>query len=50
MMAIKSLYPDSAKWNKEAHSAVAALIAEYQNDIQLKHIGFPADWEVKLKR
>jgi abortive infection bacteriophage resistance protein len=49
IMAVKLLYPDSTKWNKETHGAVAALIAEYQNDIQLKHIGFPADWEAKLR-
>jgi abortive infection bacteriophage resistance protein len=49
-MAVKSLYPDAAKWNRELFSPIAGLIKEYQNDIQLKHIGFPTDWEVKLKR
>jgi abortive infection bacteriophage resistance protein len=50
VMAVKSLYTDAAKWNKEFHTSISALITEYQNEIQLKHIGFPPDWEVKLKR
>jgi abortive infection bacteriophage resistance protein len=48
VMVVKSLYPEKDKWNKEIYPAFCALLQEYQNDIQLKHIGFPNDWASKL--
>jgi abortive infection bacteriophage resistance protein len=50
IMAIRSLYTDTVKWNKEIFASIKNLFAEYSADIQLKHIGFPADWEAKLTR
>ena len=47
---LKSLYVDTAKWNSEVLSGVISLFGEYGNDIQLGHIGFPADWEGKLRK
>ena len=50
LMALKSLYIDTPKWNKEVFSAITNLTAEYSNDIQFKHIGFPTDWGTRLKK
>lgn len=47
-LALKSLYPNSRKWNTEILPQLAALIEEYQDDIQLAHIGFPDNWEEAL--
>jgi len=50
VMALKSLYTDTYKWNKEVFTSIKNLIVEYGTDIQLIHIGFPTDWEAKLTR
>ena len=50
VMVIRSLYTDTAKWNKEVFGPIKNLVAEYSVDIQLKHIGFPSNWEVILQR
>jgi abortive infection bacteriophage resistance protein len=50
IMAIRSLYADTAKWNKEVVTPIKNLITEYNTDIQLKHIGFPANWDVILPK
>ena len=50
LLAIRELYIDTEKWNKEIFDSIKNLVAEYSADIQLKHIGFPADWEAKLMR
>jgi len=52
VMALKSLYTDTDtdKWNKEVFTSIKNLVVEYGTDIQLIHIGFPADWEAKLTR
>ena len=47
IMGIRSLYTDSAKWNKEVFNPMKNLVTEYCADVQLKHIGYPADWESK---
>jgi len=39
--AIRSLYTDTAKWNKEVFDPIKNLVAEDGGDIQLGHIGFP---------
>jgi len=49
LLAIRALYTDTEKWNKEVFDSIKNLIAEYAADIQLNHIGFPADWEAKLR-
>jgi len=50
IMALRSLYNDTVQWNDEVFSPIKKLIVEYSADIQLDHIGFPLDWESKLKR
>jgi len=47
-MTLKSLYPDMNKWNVEILKTITSLINEYQEEIQLNHIGFPDDWKIKL--
>ena len=42
---LKFLYPDSNRWNYEILATISALVEEYHGDIQLGHIGFPAQWE-----
>lgn len=50
IMTLKSLYTDAFKWNNEVFAFIKKIISEYNADIQLSHIGFPADWEVKFKK
>lgn len=49
VLALKALYPDGEKWNNEITLQLCALFEEYQSSITLGHIGFPKDWEQKLK-
>ena len=46
--ALKSLYPDTSRWNDEVLVRIQALFDEYTEDICLAHIGFPEDWETQL--
>jgi len=50
IMALRSLYTDTANWNKEVFIPIKNLVTEYNADIQLTHIGFPSDWEAKLTK
>ena len=45
LMALRALYPDKNKWNTEIVTAMAALVEESQDEINLWHIGFPKNWE-----
>lgn len=47
---LKFLYPDRNIWNSEVVTAITTLIEEYHGDIELNHIGFPADWEDYIKK
>lgn len=49
IMMLKFLYPDHTRWNYEVVPALAALMEEYEEDINLSHIGFPFGWESLLK-
>ena len=49
VLALRALYPDADKWNNETLPQLSALFEEYQYDIRLNHIGFPHDWEQKLR-
>lgn len=49
-LALKQLYPNATTWNGAILSAISALIEEYQDDIILSHIGFPADWVTQLRK
>ena len=50
VLALKQLYPNATTWNGAILSAISALIEEYQDDIILSHIGFPADWATQLRK
>ena len=49
VLALKELYPSAEKWNSETLPQLNALFEEYNDDILLRHIGFPNDWLTKLK-
>lgn len=50
VLAVRELYPHTSKWNSEILPQLSALFDEYQDDISLRHIGFPQDWEHKLRK
>jgi abortive infection bacteriophage resistance protein len=50
ILALKELYPDKDKWNDETYLKLVNLIKSYSYVINLTHIGFPADWELQLKK
>lgn len=41
---MKYLYPDHTKWKSSFVQPLHALVTEYQEDIDLAHVGFPANW------
>jgi len=50
VLALKTLYPDVNKWNNEISDELKKLMTIYSPVIKLDHIGFPADWEAKLRK
>jgi len=46
IMALRFLYPDETKWNSKVISALSELVKAFQNEIDLRHIGFPNNWEI----
>ncbi|MDR0910663.1 MAG: Abi family protein [Spirochaetaceae bacterium] len=50
LRVIKNLYPERKSWNTEVVERIDALITDYQDCIQLRHIGFPADWKKQLEQ
>lgn len=50
VLAVRELYPSAEKWNAEILPQLSALFDEYRNDISLRHIGFPQNWEDRLKK
>ena len=48
LLAVKALYPNAGQWNAEIIPALVRLFSEYRNDIDLRHIAFPADWQNRL--
>jgi abortive infection bacteriophage resistance protein len=50
VMALRQLYPDAEKWNREFLPTMSALFAEYKNVMLLKHIGYPEDWETVMRK
>jgi len=48
ILVLKFLYPDSVQWQHTFMSALAALIEEYCDTIDMRCIGFPPDWERAL--
>lgn len=50
IISVYALYPSVEKWNYEILLELKALIDAYADDIDLNHIGFPADWEKRLTK
>ena len=50
LYAVKQLYGDNEKWNKDFIPRLRALFMKYQSSIHLHHLGFTNDWEVVLKK
>lgn len=48
LLVLKFLYPDEREWNFKMMAVLEPLMAEYENDIELSHIGFPKDWKMLL--
>lgn len=48
VFALKKIYPDKDKWNREFIPPMATLIEEYQDYIELSHIGFTPNWKQEL--
>jgi abortive infection bacteriophage resistance protein len=48
VMALRVLYPDMDKWDKEIRPELCSLIEAYSSVIHLEHIGFPAEWISKV--
>ncbi|MCL2110933.1 MAG: Abi family protein [Clostridiales bacterium] len=46
--ALKHLHPDADVWRRDVIYPLSMLIAEYEADIDLEHIGFPLEWETAL--
>ncbi len=49
VLVLKLLYPDKKEWSSNIMIELKAVIEEYENDISLKHIGFPQDWYEQLE-
>jgi abortive infection bacteriophage resistance protein len=50
LMALRELHLDDNKWNNEFFPSIEVLFDEYEKAINLKHIGFPVDWEDTLRK
>lgn len=48
MLVIKALYPFPDQWREDFISQIKGLINKYLNDIDLKHLYFPENWEEEL--
>lgn len=50
IQAVKALYPDTKKWNKEIIPTLENLFNNYKDDIELHHIAFPDNWVELIKK
>ncbi|MDR1117571.1 MAG: Abi family protein [Oscillospiraceae bacterium] len=48
IMMLKLMQISKDKWNSEFVHELKSLIDQYEHYIELKHIGFPPDWEAQL--
>lgn len=48
LFALRGLYPDKVKWDKEVVPQIANLLVRYADAIDLNHIGFTDNWEQAL--
>lgn len=50
ILVLKLLYPDKKEWLNKVLIELKAIVEEYENDISLRHIGFPEDWYEQLEK
>ena len=50
ILVLKLLYPDKKEWINKVLIELKAIVEEYENDISLRHIGFPEDWYKQLEK
>ena len=50
ILVLKLLYPDKKEWINKVLIELKAIVEEYENDISLRHIGFPEDWYEQLEK
>ena len=50
ILVLKLLYSDKKEWINKVLIELKAIIEEYENDISLRHIGFPEDWYEQLEK
>ena len=48
ILVLKFLYPTPERWKEELVIPLSALIEEYNDCINLNHIGFPENWQIIL--
>jgi abortive infection bacteriophage resistance protein len=48
-MVLKYLYYSQEKWDSSFVVRLEALLSEYEEHIELKHLGFPENWLELLK-
>ena len=50
ILVLKLLYPNKKEWINKVLIELKAIVEEYENDISLRHIGFPEDWYEQLEK
>ncbi len=50
ILVLKYLYPTPDKWNLKFVAPLEAMLEQYNDDITLKHIGFPNNWSEILRK
>jgi abortive infection bacteriophage resistance protein len=48
IIILKLLYPDMHEWDNKISFSISNLINEYEDAIDLVHIGFPSEWQTLL--
>ena len=46
---LQFLYPKPLAWQSEVLEPIIALLDRYEAHVDLRHIGFPSDWEAQLR-
>lgn len=50
IMLLKFFYPDKDKWQDNFLNPLKSLLKKYENYINLRHMGFPKNWEELLNQ
>jgi len=48
LMVLKWLYSNHYEWDTKIVTQIEALVEQYADSIELRHIGFPTNWKQKL--